>query len=113
MEVDYAVIFGLVIGGLGILKVAEWIIISALPKKSVLTLEEYEMLRNLHALHDQKDANGVPVWYVRGSLEKAIIALCENIDKLGITLETMRQNCNVNTKTIEKISDRLIKASDD
>lgn len=39
------------------------------------------MTRQLHKMHDKCDEDGVPVWYVRRSLEQAIGRLADNVDK--------------------------------
>jgi len=56
--------------------------------------EMYNKVNVLHKWHDKTDEDGVPVWYVRRSLEDAIIKLGESIDnqtkvftKLSIKLE--------------------------
>lgn len=41
----------------------------------------YEQVDELYKLHDVKDRNGLPVWYVRRSLEDSIEKLSEAIDK--------------------------------
>ncbi len=44
-----------------------------------------ELLR----LHDVKDVDGVPIWYVRHSLEKAIAKLSEHVEKQTHMLEKL------------------------
>ena len=39
-----------------------------------------DQIRELHTLHDQKDDDGVPVWYVRKSLGMAVEKLHKSID---------------------------------
>ena len=41
----------------------------------------YTWTERLHEMHDKTDEDGVPVWYVRRSLEKSIEKLADNIDK--------------------------------
>jgi len=43
----------------------------------------------LWKLHDQKDRNGVPVWYVRRSLEEAVEKLSANIEAQSHLLERL------------------------
>jgi len=43
----------------------------------------------LHKWHDQKDSDGVPVWYVRKSLEVAIGSLSTNIGEQTKVLASM------------------------
>jgi len=38
-----------------------------------------EQVKELHKWHDVSDDDGIKVWYVRGSLEKAIHSLAANI----------------------------------
>ena len=44
----------------------------------------FELTKDIFDMHNQKDNDGVYVWYVRRSLEEAIIKLAENIDKQTI-----------------------------
>lgn len=44
---------------------------------------------DLHEWHSVSDAEGVKVWYVRRSLEEAIVKLAENIDKQTEILRQM------------------------
>lgn len=39
------------------------------------------LVQALHSMHDQKDSDGVYIWYVRRSLEDAINQLAVNIDR--------------------------------
>lgn len=41
----------------------------------------FEMVRDLYDMHNQKDSDGVYIWYVRRSLEDAVNKLAENIAK--------------------------------
>jgi len=45
--------------------------------------------RDLHDWHSATDAEGVKIWYVRRSLEEAIVKLAENIDKQTEILRQM------------------------
>jgi len=44
--------------------------------------DDREMLRELHDWHDQRGDDGVPVWYVRKSLEACIHELSDTIGKM-------------------------------
>ena len=57
---------------------------------------EYQLVREIHAyakwlkeIHDVKDEDGLPVWYVRRSLETAIVALAKNIESQTKVLERL------------------------
>ena len=43
----------------------------------------HQMVRDLHTWHDQRDEDGVPVWYVRKSLERSIDNLTVAIKELA------------------------------
>ncbi len=43
--------------------------------------EIHQNIRELHQWHAKTDQDGVPVWYVRQSLEEAIVRLADNIEK--------------------------------
>ena len=45
-----------------------------------------KQVSDLHDWHDQKDSDGVYVWYVRQSLEKAIVKLADNIEQQTMLL---------------------------
>lgn len=57
----------------------------------------YTWTARLYDMHDKTDDDGVPVWYVRRSLEKSIDKLAENIDK----------QTNVFTLLIDKINSKV------
>ena len=52
----------------------------------------------LREIHDVKDADGVPVWYVRQSLEHAIEKLSESITKQTELLQCMLTAIKLNGK---------------
>ena len=52
-----------------------------LPSKSVLTPTEQAHLQRLFEMHNKTDADGVPIWYVRRSLEDAIKELTTSISQ--------------------------------
>jgi len=45
----------------------------------------------LHHWHDRDDEEGVKVWYVRKSLEEAIVALSKNIAKQTEIFQAMHE----------------------
>jgi hypothetical protein len=47
-----------------------------------------DQLEDLHEWHDKEDVDGVKVWYMRKSLEDAIIKLGENVDRQTRVLES-------------------------
>lgn len=48
-----------------------------------------ENIKWLKEIHDVKDEDGVPVWYVRSSLEGAIVKLANNIEAQTKVFEAM------------------------
>lgn len=46
-------------------------------------------LENLYDMHNVRDADGVPLWYVRRSLEEVIGKLADNIDKQSQLMEKL------------------------
>lgn len=48
-----------------------------------------ELATKLYDMHNKTDEGGVYVWYVRRSLEDAIIKLSDNIDRQTIILGTL------------------------
>ncbi len=43
--------------------------------------ETHQRTRDLHKWHDVRDDEGVPLWYVRKSLEKSIDRLADNVEQ--------------------------------
>ena len=43
---------------------------------------------DLHRWHDVRDNEGIPVWYVRRSLESAILKLTDAVDRLAAKIQT-------------------------
>ncbi len=48
-------------------------------KVKMVVYELRDQLNDLHEWHNVRDNDGVPIWYVRRSLEEAINKLAENI----------------------------------
>jgi hypothetical protein len=48
--------------------------------------EDAELVKKMYDLHNVKDADGVPIWYVRHSLEEAVKNLAISMDKLTESL---------------------------
>lgn len=46
-----------------------------------------QQIRDLHKWHDQRDTDGVFAWYVRRSLETAVVKLGEGIDNLASNVQ--------------------------
>jgi len=42
---------------------------------------------DLHRWHDVRDDEGIPVWHIRKSLEKAIIKLADNVKEQTIAIQ--------------------------
>lgn len=55
----------------------------------------------LYRLHDQRDADGVPVWYVRRSLEEAMKQLANNIAAQTEVLRDFGRDMKELRKTID------------
>lgn len=41
----------------------------------------FDLIKKIYDMHNQKDSDGVYIWYVRRSLEEAMNKLAENIEK--------------------------------
>jgi len=57
-----------------------------------------EQVRELHEWHDRKDADGVPVWYVRKSLEEIIKQNAEAVVLLA-------QQSSLQTQVLKEVSE--------
>jgi hypothetical protein len=51
-----------------------------------------KMIEELHTWHDMRDEDGVPLWYVRKSLEAAITTLGTNLGRLADAIEGMSRS---------------------
>ena len=54
--------------------------------------EIHQNIRDLYQWHAKTDEDGVPVWYVRHSLEEAIARLADNIEKQTELLRILHEN---------------------
>ncbi len=67
-----------------------------------------EKVDDLHDWHDKRDADGVPLWYVRRSLEDSIKDLgekiCQQIEVQTKILQHMQKMEELHRKKVEKIS---------
>jgi hypothetical protein len=89
---DYVLELG--IGGLFAILVIKIVFDFLLRKKNCRVtadacIECREMVARLYEMHNRKDNDGVYVWYVRRSLEEAIVKLGENIDKQTVVFERL------------------------
>ena len=67
-----------------------------------------EKVDDLHDWHDKRDADGVPLWYVRRSLEDSIKDLgekiCQQIEVQTKILQHMQKMEEIHRKKVEKMS---------
>lgn len=52
----------------------------------------FREVHELYEMHNVKDPDGVPVWYVRRSLETAIVKLTEVIEKVGTNMDRLSED---------------------
>ena len=69
-------------------------------------------VRDLHIWHDRQDKDGVPVWYVRSSLEGAINSLAENISRQTDILEAQTRAYDNVISRLQKIDQEGGKTKD-
>ena len=55
----------------------------------VFSQRAFPMIKDLHDWHNVNDSDGVKIWYVRGSLEKAIDKLADNLVEQTKILQQM------------------------
>lgn len=55
-----------------------------------------KQIQDLYDWHNMKDDEGVMIWYVRKSLEEAIIKLATNIEKQTDILQQMYKEIQIN-----------------
>lgn len=61
----------------------------------------------LYDSHHKFDGDGVPIWYVRKSLETTIIKLSNNIDKQTEVMQKMLDQMKDHRREIEKVEDLI------
>jgi hypothetical protein len=66
----------------------------AADKSSMQADKMADQVDDLHKLHDVKDADGVPVWYVRRSLEEAVKSLADATNNMAAVTERMAERLN-------------------
>lgn len=64
-------------------------------------VEVCQKVEQLHAWHNVRNADGVPVWYMPSSLEKAIIQLAVAIDKQSDILRQVAQMSSDTAKMVK------------
>lgn len=64
---------------------------------------------DLYVWHAKEDDDGVKVWYVRHSLEAAIIRLSDNIEKQTSLLTKMLNKMDMTERTIESLEEEIKK----
>jgi hypothetical protein len=70
--------------------------------RSLKENEVHQQIRDLYVWHSKTDEDGVPVWYVRRSLEDTIVKLAENMEKQTELLRVMVENQKQMIKGIYK-----------
>lgn len=71
------------LGGLVAIMVIREVLSFLSRKSNSFTMEDRHQLRDLHQWHSLTDDEGVKVWYVRRSLEEAVVRLADSIEKFG------------------------------
>ena len=64
-------------------------------------------VRELIEMHDVRDEDGVPVWYVRKSLEDAVQNTSQCVSAIMSNLEKLTDSYDRNTKVIELLVRKL------
>lgn len=62
-----------------------------------------DKLNELHDWHNMRDDDGVPVWYVRKSLETVILEMAKSTNNLVAVLENINRDTKHNTTLIEQV----------
>lgn len=76
----FAVLYGLV-------KIIEALVKKTGKKESILLEDERMWLQNLYTMHQQKDSNGIPVWYVPRGCADAQDRLLDKINQISTSQE--------------------------
>ncbi len=82
---------------------------AAIPRIEKVLGEVLTLTKELHDWHDQRDADGVPVWYVRKSLETTIGDLTKAVSELSKASNNHVMITQGVAKVLDRISDKLSK----
>lgn len=87
---------------LGLFKLIEHLVKMAIPTKSVLTEDERHYLQALFEMHNVRDDEGRPIWYMPNHVGK-------QQDKIIELIDGMIKHQNDTTHVLERILDKLDK----
>ena len=95
----------LVFGGVAILLLIDKLI-GALKSRGIDLKKQGEQVDELFKLHNVKDEDNVPVWYIRGSFEKQQETLAENLILLTRLIEKLVTTSEHRGKQLDEIHAR-------
>lgn len=73
---------------------------------AIVQYRQGRLLRDLHEWHSKEDADGVKMWYVRKSLEDAIIQLSEGIAAQNTLMERLVERVSRLDEDFRDLRDR-------
>lgn len=79
-----------------------------------LTESHRKMIEDLHAWHNMRDADGVPVWYIKQDLRGAVqqnIAILHKLDELADALLKLQRAQSAATRSAGAVADLEVRIS--
>lgn len=70
-------------------------------------LHNKKKIDELHLWHDRQDEEGVPVWYVRNSLEKTVERLAEAVESLATSANMQLRSHEALVNFMDKIDKKM------
>ena len=68
------------------------------------TIKLYSWTKDLHEWHAKEDAEGVKVWYVRPSLQEAIVKMADAVEQIGRLEERQAERTERQTEQMEQMA---------
>ncbi|MEE8143673.1 MAG: hypothetical protein V3T77_11275 [Planctomycetota bacterium] len=62
-----------------------------------------KQVEDLHVWHNKEDSDGVKVWYIRSSLEAAVVRLAEAVEKLAPVLDKIHQEVKESRRDVSEL----------
>jgi len=67
----------------------------------------FDKIQWLYEVHHKFDDDGVPIWYVRKSLEKVIVKLSESIEKQTQIMGQISEELRDQKHSLERVEDKI------
>jgi len=82
-------------------------LVSELKQRNERAEKIYDKVQWLYEVHHKFDDDGVPIWYVRKSLEKVIVQLAENISRQTEIMSKISEELRDQKHSLQTINDKV------